>query len=89
MAQNAAQTIPPESNGLVMSGSEAAQLLGISKRTLERYVRESRVPYVEVPRRGGMRTLVKFLRPQLLKWLEQRTVRPAHVAARNLAERSA
>lgn len=89
MAQSTAHNIAPESDGLVMSCSEAARLLGISKRTLERYVRESRIPYVEFPRRGGMRTIVKFVRPQLLKWLEQRTVRPTHAAARKLAERRA
>jgi len=68
---------------LVMSASEAAQFLGISTRTLERYVQESRVPYVPFPRRGASRTVVRFVRSQLVQWLEQRTVRPARGAHRN------
>jgi Helix-turn-helix domain len=62
---------------IVMSYADTARFLRISERTLERYVRESRIPYVAYPRRGGTRTVVRFLRPQLLKWLEQRTVRPS------------
>ena len=55
---------------------EAAEFLGLSPRTLERYVREGRIPYVPLPKRGSW-SGVRFLRPQLLQWLEGRTVRPA------------
>jgi len=68
---------------LVMSSSEAAQFLGISTRTLERYVQESRIPYVPFPRRGASRTVVRFMRSHLVQWLEQRTVRPTRAAHRN------
>jgi predicted DNA-binding transcriptional regulator AlpA len=68
----AAQTLP---SAEVMTMDEAARFLSISSRTLERYVREAAVPYTPLPRRGA-RVSVRFLRSQLVKWLQQRTVRP-------------
>jgi len=59
----------------VMTMDQAARFLGISSRTLERYVREAAVPYAPLPKRGA-RVSVRFLRSQLVKWLQQRTVRP-------------
>jgi excisionase family DNA binding protein len=59
----------------VLSYSEAALVLGVSERTLERWVRERRIPFVQLPRRGAW-SGVRFLRSQLLKWLEQQTIRP-------------
>ena len=58
----------------VLTYRDAAQLLKISERTLERWTREGLVPYIRLPQRGrwsGMR----FSRNQLLRWLRQRTVR--------------
>ena len=72
---------------LVMSYAEAAQFLGISERTLERYVREGRIPYVRLPKRGAW-TGVRFLRSQLLAWLAQRTVKPLR-SRREAADRGA
>jgi excisionase family DNA binding protein len=61
---------------LVMDYTEAAEFLALSRRTLERYVRERRIPYVQLPRRGAW-SGVRFLRHQLLHWLEGRSVKPA------------
>ncbi len=63
-------------NESVLSYPEAAKFLGISERTLERYVHEGRIPYVQLPKRGTWAG-VRFLRSQLLHWLEQRTVKPS------------
>ena len=63
---------------LVMGYTEAAAFLGLSPRTLERYVREGRIPYVPLPKRGAW-SGVRFLRHQLLQWLEGRSVKPARV----------
>lgn len=71
--------MPEDSQEVVMSCKEAAQFLGISERTLERYVRESRIPYVPLPKRGA-RAGVRFLRSQLLQWLQQRTIKPPRFA---------
>ncbi len=60
----------------VMGYPEAAEFLNISIRTLERYVREGLVPYIPLPKRGAWAG-VRFLRPQLVQWLERRTVRPS------------
>jgi excisionase family DNA binding protein len=64
----------PES--AVMGYAEAAEFLNISIRTLERYVREGLIPYIPLPKRGAW-SGVRFLRPQLLQWLERRTVKPS------------
>lgn len=59
----------------VMTMHEAAKFLGISSRTLDRYVREVAIPYTPLPKRGT-RVQVRFLRSQLITWLRQRTVKP-------------
>src|SRR5581483_9262484 len=59
----------------LMTYGDAATFLGISERTLERYVSERRVPFIQLPRRGRW-SGIRFLRSQLLHWLEQRTVKP-------------
>jgi excisionase family DNA binding protein len=71
---------------IVMDYEGAARFLGLSERTLARYVQERRIPYVAFPQRGGRRTVVRFLRSQLLQWLGQRTVRPARSLRQDLGE---
>jgi excisionase family DNA binding protein len=66
----------PETAPLVMGYTEAAEFLGLSARTLERYVRERRIPYVPLPKRGAW-SGVRFLRHQLVQWLERRSVKPS------------
>jgi excisionase family DNA binding protein len=58
----------------VLTYREAALLLKISPRTLERWTREGLVPYIRLPQRGRWAG-VRFSRNQLLRWLRQRTVR--------------
>jgi excisionase family DNA binding protein len=60
---------------MVLGYTEAAEFLGLSRRTLERYVREARIPYIQLPRRGAW-SGTRFLRSQLLRWLEDHTVKP-------------
>jgi excisionase family DNA binding protein len=55
---------------------EAARFLSVSERTVQRWVRERRIPFVQLPQRGSW-SGVRFARSQLVKWLEQQTVRPA------------
>jgi excisionase family DNA binding protein len=62
----------------VMGYAEAAEFLKVSTRTLERYVRERSIPYIALPKRGAW-SGVRFLRPQLVQWLERRTVKAATV----------
>jgi excisionase family DNA binding protein len=61
----------------VLGYRDAAKFLGISERTLERYVHEGRVPYIQLPKRGAWAG-VRFMRSQLLHWLEQRTIKPSN-----------
>ena len=58
----------------VLTYNEAAHLLKVSARTLERWTREGLVPYIRLPQRGRW-SGVRFSRNQLLRWLRQRTVR--------------
>ncbi len=58
----------------VLTYGEAAQLLKVSARTLERWTREGLVPYIRLPQRGRW-SGVRFSRNQLLRWLRQRTVK--------------
>jgi excisionase family DNA binding protein len=59
----------------ILTYKEAAQLLKISARTLERWTREGLIPYIRLPERGRW-SGVRFSRHQLLRWLRRRTVRP-------------
>jgi excisionase family DNA binding protein len=67
-----------DANGVVdeevLTYHEAALLLKVSARTLERWTREGLVPYIRLPQRGRW-SGVRFSRNQLLRWLRQRTVR--------------
>jgi excisionase family DNA binding protein len=58
----------------ILTYDEAAQLLKISTRTLERWTREGLVPYIRLPQRGRW-SGVRFSRNELLRWLRRRTVR--------------
>ena len=66
----------------VMTIQEAARFLCISIRTLERYVREAAIPFAPLPKRGA-RGSVRFLRSQLIRWLQHRTVKPDRWKGRN------
>jgi excisionase family DNA binding protein len=63
-----------ESDEQVLTYREAAQLLKVSARTLERWTREGLIPYIRLPQRGRW-SGIRFSRNQLRRWLRQRTVR--------------
>ena len=57
----------------ILQVRDVARLLGVSKRTVERYVAESRIPFFRLQR--GKRGSVRFMRTQLLRWLNQLTIK--------------
>lgn len=59
----------------LMTAREVADALGVSVRTLERYVNERLIPFVRLPMRGS-RSGTRFLRSEITKWLRKRTIRP-------------
>lgn len=65
-----------ETDDLVLGYAEAAEFLHVSRRTLERYVREGLVPHVRLPKRGAW-SGTRFLRSQLTQWLQFHTVKTA------------
>ena len=58
----------------ILTTEEAARLLRVSVRTLERWRVRPRIPYVEYPRQGVWAP-VRFRRSDILEWLRQRVVK--------------
>src|SRR5213594_4348545 len=58
----------------ILTTEEAAKLLKVSERTLERWRVRRRIPYVEYPRQGTWAP-VRFRRADLLEWLRQHVVK--------------
>ena len=59
----------------ILTTEEAAKLLKVSERTLERWRVRRRIPYVAYPRQGAWAP-VRFRRADLLDWLRQHVVKP-------------
>ena len=57
----------------ILTTEEAARLLKVSERTLERWRVRRRIPYVEYPRQGAWAP-IRFRRADILEWLRQRVV---------------
>jgi hypothetical protein len=74
MIQDTASRNSIDRGETVMGYREEAAFLGLSQRSLQRYVQESRIPYVQLPKRGAWAG-VRFVRSDLLRWLERRTVK--------------
>ena len=60
----------------ILTTEEAAKLLKVSERTLERWRVRRRIPYVEYPRQASWAP-VRFRRADLLEWLRQHVVKPS------------
>ena len=59
----------------ILTTEEAAKLLKVSERTLERWRVRRRIPYVEYPRQGTWAP-IRFRRTDILEWLRQHVVKP-------------
>jgi excisionase family DNA binding protein len=59
----------------ILTTEEAAKLLRVSERTLERWRVRRRIPYVEYPRQGTWAP-IRFRRTDILEWLRQHVVKP-------------
>jgi excisionase family DNA binding protein len=58
----------------ILTTEEAAKLLKVSERTLERWRVRRRIPYVEYPKQGAWAP-VRFRRADILEWLRQHVVK--------------
>jgi excisionase family DNA binding protein len=74
MAEQARNGPPPAEHDDILTTEEAARLLKVSERTLERWRVRRRIPYVEYPRQGAWAP-IRFRRADILEWLRQRVVK--------------
>ena len=54
----------------IITKEELAELLQVSTRTVERWVEESRIPFIRLPKRGS-KSNVRFLKSNVLQWLRK------------------
>ena len=74
MADQARSGPPVAEHDDILTTEEAARLLKVSERTLERWRVRRRIPYVEYPRQGAWAP-IRFRRADILEWLRQRVVK--------------
>jgi excisionase family DNA binding protein len=61
----------------LLSADEVAEVLGIKKSTLKKWVQEKRIPYVKFSLNGsGKKSIVRFSGKRLNQWLEELSVEP-------------
>lgn len=60
----------------VITKEELAELLQVSTRTVERWVEESSIPFIRLPKRGS-KSNVRFLKSNVLQWLRKSENKPA------------
>jgi excisionase family DNA binding protein len=59
----------------ILTKEQLAELLHVSKRTVERWIAECSVPFIKLPERGN-KTNVRFLRTNVMQWLRKKEKKP-------------
>jgi excisionase family DNA binding protein len=59
----------------ILDKKQLSDLLGVSERTIERWVAEGRIPYIRLPKRGAWAE-VRFMKSNIIKWLIRKEVKP-------------
>lgn len=54
----------------ILTKSELADFLGVSERTIERWIVERTIPFVVLPHKGS-RCRIRFLRSTIILWLKK------------------
>ncbi|OLE51291.1 MAG: hypothetical protein AUG51_24020 [Acidobacteria bacterium 13_1_20CM_3_53_8] len=54
----------------VLTKEQLAELLHVSKRTIERWIEEMRIPYITLPKRGS-KCNIRFLKSTIVQWLKK------------------
>jgi excisionase family DNA binding protein len=60
----------------ILTKEELAELLQVSKRTIERWIAECSIPFIKLPKRGS-KTNVRFLKTNVLQWLKKNEKKPS------------
>lgn len=65
-----------EANGKeYLTREQVAELIGISARTVDRWVAERKIPFLRLPKRGS-RSPVRFHTSRIFQWLDGLEVKP-------------
>jgi len=64
----------------ILDKKQLSDMLGVSERTVERWVAEGRIPYIRLPKRGAWAE-IRFMKSNILKWLMRNEVKPNAVEA--------
>jgi excisionase family DNA binding protein len=64
----------------ILDKKQLSDMLGVSERTIERWVAEGLIPYIRLPKRGAWAE-IRFMRSNILKWLMRKEVKPSAVDA--------
>ncbi len=59
----------------ILTKEELAQLLHVSKRTVERWIAECSIPFIKLPKRGS-KTNIRFLKMNVMQWLKKNEKKP-------------
>jgi phage terminase Nu1 subunit (DNA packaging protein) len=54
----------------VLDKRQLSEMLHVSERTVERWITESRIPYIRLPKRGAW-SEIRFLKSTILIWLKK------------------
>ncbi len=65
----------------ILDKRQLSEMLQVSERTVERWITESRIPYIRLPKRGAW-SEIRFLKSTILRWLK----RSEHKASNKLVK---
>jgi transposase len=54
----------------ILDKRQLSEMLQVSERTVERWITESRIPYIRLPKRGAW-SETRFLKSTILLWLKR------------------
>ena len=65
----------PDESTRLLNTQEVAEMLGVSRRTIEGWVHQKRIPYVKLGT-SGKGSLLRFRLDSLNAWIQEREVHP-------------
>lgn len=72
----------------LLTKEQLAELLHVSKRTVERWIVEGAIPFVKLPKRGS-KANIRFLRTNVMQWLKKHERKPLGKMSHEETEKAA